>query len=570
LDQDLKEKDDANMGHQIRNNSIVRKHPQQQARTRVRKNPPSCYKCHRLGHIKRNCRVGLDVHRMMYEEMYDHFEQQRAQWKDTGSAKKREEKARSGKNPLVQKRNKYEGLPVGKIEPEMRLKPEQVVDTTSVKTPPKLEKSEEEEAIEFQDAIERSFVRTLRSKQELMISIRLCTMDTHHMVDMKVLLDSGATGMFIDKKFAEGNGITMRLLDKPIRVHNVDGTLNQGGSITHEVTLMLSHKGHKEKAVFKVCDLGKSTVIIGYTWLQKHNLTIDWKTGDIKFTRCPRECNVTTKKRKQKKASAFKYKASIEEVDDDAEEEEMECEDDEEMEDDIYLQVLEYIREVDTKDKKKRDEEMVPPQFHVYLDVFKKAPSERLPMRKPWDHTIDLNPNFIPQKSKLYPMFLMEQQKVRDFIDNQLKKEYIRPTKSPQTSPVFFIPKKDGKKQMVQDYRYLNKGTIKNNYPLPLIPELIDRIGDAKVFTKLDLRWGYNNVRIKEGDEWKAAFTCQDGTFEPLVMFFGLCNSPGTFQTNILIFTKTKEGHDEIVEEVLRRLCANDLFLKPEKCFFKQ
>ena len=143
---------------------------------------------------------------MTYEEMYDHFEQQRARWKDTDSAKKREEKARSGKNLPVQKRNKYEGLPVEKMEPEMRLKPEQVVvDTTPVKTPLKLEKSEEEEAIEFQDAIERSFVRTLRPKQELMISIGLCTMYMHHMVDVKALLDSGATGMFIDKKFAEGN-----------------------------------------------------------------------------------------------------------------------------------------------------------------------------------------------------------------------------------------------------------------------------------------------------------------------------------------------------------------------------
>jgi len=73
--------------------------------------------------------------------------------------------------------------------------------------------------------------------------------------------------------------------------------------------------------------------------------------------------------------------------------------------------------------------------------------------------------------------------------------------KSPQTSPVFFILKKDKKKQMVQDYRYLNKGTIKNNYPLPLIPELIDCIGDAKVFTKLDLQWGYNNICIKKVDE---------------------------------------------------------------------
>jgi len=141
------------------------------------------------------------------------------------------------------------------------------------------------------------------------------------------------------------------------------------------------------------------------------------------------------------------------------------------------------------KIKKKTDEKMVPSQFHAYLDVFKKAPSERMPVRKPWDHVIYLNPNFIPQGSKLYPMSPMEQQKVRDFIDNQLKKGYIQPTKSPQTSLVFFIPKKDRKKRMVQDYHYLNKGMIKNNYLLPLISELIDCIGVAKVFTKLDLQW---------------------------------------------------------------------------------
>ena len=94
------------------------------------------------------------------------------------------------------------------------------------------------------------FVQTIKPKSEIMINVGLRTMDTHHMVDVKALLDSGATGMFIDKKFVESNGITTRLLDKPIQVYNVDGTLNQGGSITHEVTLMMSHKGHKEKVVF--------------------------------------------------------------------------------------------------------------------------------------------------------------------------------------------------------------------------------------------------------------------------------------------------------------------------------
>jgi len=95
----------------------------------------------------------------------------------------------------------------------------------------------------------------------------------------------------------------------------------------------------------------------------------------------------------------------------------------------------------------------------------------------------------------------VERKKVQEFVKNQLRKEYIRPSKSPQMSPVFFVLNKDGKKRMVHNYQYLNSWTIKNNYPLPLISELIDSIGKKKVFTKMNLRWGYNNVRIKEGDE---------------------------------------------------------------------
>jgi len=151
---------------------------------------------------------------------------------------------------------------------------------------------------------------------------------------------------------------------------------------------------------------------------------------------------------------------------------------------------------------------------------------------------------------------------------------------------VFFVGKKDGKKRMVQDYRYLNEWTVKNNYPLPLISDVLENIGMKKVFTKMDLRWGYNNVRIKEGDKWKAAFMTPEGSFEPIVMFFGLTNSPATFQAmmnkllrdltntgkvavfidNVIVGTKTEEEHDELVAEVIRRLEENDLYIKLEKC----
>ena len=123
-----------------------------------------------------------------------------------------------------------------------------------------------------------------------------------------------------------------------------------------------------------------------------------------------------------------------------------------------------------------------------------------------------------------------EREEVRKFVKKQSRKGYIQSFKSPQLAPVFFVGKKNRKKMIVQDYWYLNEWMIKNNYPLPLISDVLENIGTKKLFTKMDLRWGYNNVRIKKGDEWKAAFTMLEGLFEPTVMFFGLTNSLAIFQ----------------------------------------
>ena len=92
------------------------------------------------------------------------------------------------------------------------------------------------------------------------------------------------------------------------------------------------------------------------------------------------------------------------------------------------------------------------------------------------------------------------------------------------------MSKKDGSKRIVIDYQSLNNQTVKNNYPLPLITDLIDNMESKRIFTKMDLWWGFNNVRIKEGDEWKEVFTIHIGSFELTVMFFRITNSPATFQ----------------------------------------
>ena len=193
----------------------------------------------------------------------------------------------------------------------------------------------------------------------------------------------------------------------------------------------------------------------------------------------------------------------------------------------------------------------IPAKYHCHLSVFSKEASHQFPEPCIWDHTIELKPG----------------------------------------APFFFIKKKDSKLQPVQDYWWLNEWTIKNCYPLPLISELIAHVQSAKKFTKVDIRWGYNNIHIKEGDEHKATFITNQGLFEPTVMFFSLTNSPTTFQMmmnaifakefaegwliiymdNILVTTKDNQKfHDQCIHRMLEKLKKHDLYLKPEKCIFNQ
>jgi len=220
--------------------------------------------------------------------------------------------------------------------------------------------------------------------------------------------------------------------------------------------------------------------------------------------------------------------------------------------------------------------------------VFVKEDFDILLEHRQWDHTIELVPGSEPKSSKVYPLSLVEQKKLDSFLEENLHTGRIRPSKSPMAAPVFFIKKKDGSLQLVQDYRALNSMTVKNKYSLPLISELVSQLHGARYFTKLDVCWGFNNVHIKPGDEWKAAFQTNRGLFKPLVMFFGMTNSPATFQTmindifrdliakgimvvyldDILIFTRTEKEHMKAIRRVLQVLQEHKLFLHPEKCEF--
>lgn len=230
----------------------------------------------------------------------------------------------------------------------------------------------------------------------------------------------------------------------------------------------------------------------------------------------------------------------------------------------------------------------IPLYLQQYASVFGKKAAEQFPEPCPYNHAIDLKPNFIPRDCKVYPLSPSEEAQLDEFIDENLWKGYIRPPKFSMASPFFFVGKKDGNLRLCQDYRYLNEGTVKNAYSLPLISDLVDKIKGCKCFTKMDLQSEYNNVCIKDGNQWKAAFKTARGLFESTVIFFGLCNSPATFQAmmNDIFRDMIAEGWlqiymddiligghdlDDIYRKtlhVVQRLQENDLYLKPEKCVF--
>jgi len=341
--------------------------------------------------------------------------------------------------------------------------------------------------------------------REVTIKIGLERLDTQEGITVEALLDSGATGLVMSSEFARKKGFKLKKLERPMQVRNVDGSFNREGPIENTVEVNVYYKGHVERTEIDVIGGQKWGVILGMPWLERHNPEIDWKTGEVKMTRCPEECGrqwrpvqgksgwekqkeeeekeEAGKRREEKEKRKIRKKGRMMEVKKVAEEWEIWDEEEE-------------VAKPEAEAKK-----LVPEKFHQWIKVFGKKQSERMPTRKLWNHAIDVKEGFMPRKGKVYPLSREEREEVREFVKEQLRKGYIRPSKSSQMAPVFFVGKKDGKKRMVQDYRYLNKWTVKNNYPLPLILDVLENIGMKKLFTKMDLRWGYNNVRIKEGDE---------------------------------------------------------------------
>src|SRR6202789_4034912 len=187
----------------------------------------------------------------------------------------------------------------------------------------------------------------------------------------------------------------------------------------------------------------------------------------------------------------------------------------------------------------------------------------------------------------MYSLSPSELEALRIFIDENLNNGFIRPPNSPHGAPILFVKKESGELRLCVDYRGLNRISKKDRYPLPLLSDLLDTPKKARCYTKIDLRHAYHLVRIADGEEWKTTFRTRYGSFEWLVVPFGLTNAPATFQRfmncifgdlldvcviiyldDILIYSDDPKEHKKHVREVFRRLQQYGLYVRPDKCFF--
>ena len=264
-----------------------------------------------------------------------------------------------------------------------------------------------------------------------------------------------------------------------------------------------------------VTGLGKQKIILGFPWFKTENPDIDWDKGTLTWQELKKNTQNNSKPIVEEEKDKEEWKTwilnPIDHNNDNVLISYLK-----EMEEEIWINAkTNMAMELAIKENEKKPDAsakgLVLEDLHDFLDVFNEEWAGRLPKSQPWDHKIEMKEGFELKSFKNYNLTLAEQIKLDKFLKENLDKGYICPSQSPMASPFFFVNKKDGKLQPCQDYRYINDWTIKNAYPWPLISEIMDKLKRAKYFTKMDIWWGYNNVQIREGDEWKAAFKTNQG-----------------------------------------------------------
>ena len=385
--------------------------------------------------------------------------------------------------------------------------------------------------------------------------------------DALLLFDSGATFSYMSHDFAtkvgakweESNATACLANDASVRIfgHTV---------ATIRVTNCLT------RWRLNVMPLSNSfDVILGEDWMHAHKADLRYSINAISLLKGRRRYTLRdlcpTNQTRQPLLSAIQLKR------------------------DLRTEMLVCIVQVKAIDEEAQ-EPVLPPEVQElvakYDDVFAPPPAG-LPPDRNVGHTIPLEQGAVPPYRPLYRMSPLELAEAKRQIEDYMAKGWIEPSSSPYGAPILFVPKKGGELRMCIDYRALNKQTVKNRYPLPRIEDLFDKLGEARVFSSLDLAQGYHQIRVTDEDVPKTAFRTPFGHFQWRVLSFGLTNAPATFQRlmndvfrpyldrfvlvyldDILVYSKSMEEHKKHLDQVLALLREHKLYAKPSKCKFYQ
>ena len=329
--------------------------------------------------------------------------------------------------------------------------------------------------------------------------------------EITVMIDSGATGNFCDIRFAREIGIKAIPKEKCEAVRAVDGTnLSSGPIVNHtEPVEIITQEGHHETLQFNLIDAPQFQLILGLPWLTEHNPYIDWSARTITYNSdfCKENCFRTEKEKTEVSQANYLSEGGM------------------------------SVCAIHTVE--------IPHEYAEFSDVFNEVDAEKLPPHRSYDCKIELEPGSNLPCSRIYALTEKENEHLKEYLQKYLANGFIRPSQSSVSSPLFFVPKREGDLRTCIDYRAINRITKKNRYPLPLISVLLDQVKGAQIYTKLDLRGAYHLIRVREGDEWKTAFKTRFGLFEYQVMPYGLCNAPAAFQHFI----------NDVLCVILRQLC---------------
>ena len=321
--------------------------------------------------------------------------------------------------------------------------------------------------------------------------------------------------------------------------------------------------GKNTAAFFRTLPVGVYDGILGMDWLRANHASIHCAQGTFSFRDILGQEILVTGKNGRPKASLSKAKRMLRALKSGQQ---------------IYIVKLNKVEESENGKE--------PEWLKEFSDVFPEDLVD-LPPAREIDHEIEIFPGSEPVSKRPYKMSLPEAIELKEQLRQLLEQGFIRPSNSPWGAPVLFQKKKDGSLRLCIDYRGLNQVTVKNKYPIPRIDELLDRLHGSKVFTKIDLRSGYYQIRVKDSDIPRTAFNTRYGHYEFTVMSFGLTNAPATFNRlmqdifhpyldefvliffdDILVYSKSEEEHEIHVRKTLELLRQHKLYAKKSKCKF--